>query len=318
MIPVAGKCFLGFKFSSSKHKILTESHVQMVTLIRLLVRFYDVYKGLLSTHLFFLVHWGLGRRSLFKGKNLFRLSGWAMMEFRNVRAHVKPQNCYMNYQSPHNQSLLAIQARGILWSSLGTGVGPNNDEVQDENSLSIGPAQMVIWKGMFDIANITPEGHLCRSCEGFVAHPAAIIACKAFDFSKQISGVIKLKLYPRSHDNLWPEKFQLDPPDWNDIALYFFPGCEESSKKQYAVLLKFMEENNLVLRSLIDHVELLICPSSLFPVDFQTLDGSFFMWGVFRSLEGGSTSATSAAHDSQQPAQKTCETTKSYKRQKLT
>ncbi|KAK6930725.1 hypothetical protein RJ641_004819 [Dillenia turbinata] len=203
-----------------------------------------------------------------------------------------------------------------LGGTHGRGVGPNNDEVQDENNPSIGPAKMFIWKGNFYIGNITPESHLCRSCDGFIAHPAAVISRRALDFSKQLSEVIQLKLYPRSHCDLWPKEFRSDPPDWSHIALFFYPGHEERSKKKYGVLLKFMEENNLVLRSLIGRVELLICPSHLFPLDYQTLNGSFFMWGVFRSLEGSST--TSTAHDSQKPERKTRETARYYKRKRQT
>ncbi|KAK9277190.1 hypothetical protein L1049_006729 [Liquidambar formosana] len=65
------------------------------------------------------------------------------------------------------------------------------------------------------------------------------------------------------------------------------PPCQSfPSRKKYSNLLKFIEKNDLVLRSRMGCVELLVFASKQLHVDSQKLDGSFFMWGVFRRLKG--------------------------------
>ncbi|KAK6921923.1 Zinc finger-XS domain [Dillenia turbinata] len=123
----------------------------------------------------------------------------------------------------------------------GTGVGPNNDELQNENhprslpeaerSSLNGPATIRIWKGRFEVLNIEllniePRARICNICEGFRAYPPARVSRKAYEFSEQIDGVMQFKLHPRR------------------------------------------------------------------------LDGSFFMWGVYRESVSQGNETTSEAHDS--------------------
>lgn len=76
-----------------------------------------------------------------------------------------------------------------------------------------------------------------KLCEGFVAHPPAKVSCKAYEFSKQIAGVLHFKLHPRCH--FWPEIFQTDLPDLNDIALYFYPGNFDRFRLLYSFWVSF-------------------------------------------------------------------------------
>lgn len=133
-----------------------------------------------------------------------------------------------------------------------------------------------------------------------MAHPPVKVSRKAYEFSKQIAGVLQFKLHPRC--DLWPENFQANFPDGNDIALYFYPGKFERfffcfslllflklnlnlcnslsfyfrgffgcrSRKKYSSLLKFIEQNDLALKSLMGHVELLVFPSSLLHKNSQS------------------------------------------------
>lgn len=56
----------------------------------------------------------------------------------------------------------------------------------------------------------------------------------------------------------------------NSLSFYFrgFFGCR--SRKKYSSLLKFIEQNDLALKSLMGHVELLVFPSSLLHKNSQS------------------------------------------------
>lgn len=144
-----------------------------------------------------------------------------------------------------------------------------------------GPALKFIWKGNFEVLDIESD---VRRYEGILAHPSAKIARKAYGLTKQIAGALQFVMHPR-HD-FWPAMFQTDCPDRNDIALYFYPGKHERSKRQYSFLLKLIEKEDMVLRSCIGDVQLLVYPSKLLQADLQKLDGSYFMWGVFCGPKG--------------------------------
>ncbi|WRX14473.1 hypothetical protein QQP08_006960, partial [Theobroma cacao] len=139
--------------------------------------------------------------------------------------------------------------------------------------------------GFFEILDIdTLQGitEEIRFCEGFSAHPAATANPKAYEFTKQIAGLMQFKLYPRS--DVWHEIFKTDIADPNNVALYFYPSGIESSKRKYSTLLKYMVKNDMVMKSRMGSVELMVLTSKLLPSDFQKMRGSFFMWGTFRVL----------------------------------
>lgn len=57
---------------------------------------------------------------------------------------------------------------------------------------------------------------------GFQAQPPCTVNRKAFEFSKRMPPVLKVKLLPWCQ--MWGNLFQNDCPDLKDIALYFFPA----------------------------------------------------------------------------------------------
>ncbi|KAJ4849085.1 hypothetical protein Tsubulata_047964 [Turnera subulata] len=190
-----------------------------------------------------------------------------------------------------------LQAQPMSCQTFPAGVS-DNDMTQENDSQVIDPnvhkplplpgdpALEVVWKGSFEVVNLHGFLHSppdLKLCEGFVAHPPVIVARKSYEFSKKIAGVMQFSLHPRL--NSWPKAFQTDPPDVNDIALYFYPGQFERSRNKYSRLLKYIEKNDLALRSCMGSVELLVFPSALLVKDFQKLKGSFFMWGVFQRMK---------------------------------
>lgn len=184
-----------------------------------------------------------------------------------------------------------ISSSGIYFRS---GLSSSCAKIQERNLQKIshnshrhplsGPALKVIWKGNFEVLDFP---YADRICEGFLAHPSVKMSSKAYEFARQIVGVLQFRVH--AYRAFWPEIFQSDCPDANDIALYFYPGKIERSRKQYACLLKFIEKHDLMLRSCMGRLELLVFPSKLLHVDCQKLGGSYFMWGVFRPLKGKNT-----------------------------
>ncbi|KAF8408204.1 hypothetical protein HHK36_007347 [Tetracentron sinense] len=169
---------------------------------------------------------------------------------------------------------------------------PNNVAVQErdlprvlpefENYLPNPPSINATWKGSFEILNtVTPS----KFYDGFKSHPPGVVSRKAYEFSKQMPGVLQFKLQPRC--DLWAELFQTDCPDGHDIALYFFPGDFERSKQMYDCLLGLIEMHDSVLRSCcFDGVELLIFSSKHLHADSHRLNMQFYLWGIYRRLKG--------------------------------
>ncbi|XP_057956145.1 uncharacterized protein LOC131149581 isoform X2 [Malania oleifera] len=148
-----------------------------------------------------------------------------------------------------------------------------------EKDLVYFPAKRAIWKGSFKIPDIVGP---CDFYDVFRAHPPARALRKAFEFSKQMPQVLHFKLLARC--NLWPDIFQGYSPGRDDIALYFFPQ-DERSRKNYVCLLEHIEMHDLVIRSYMSSVELLLFSSKQLREDCQRLHTEYFLWGVFRSVQ---------------------------------
>ncbi|PRQ16325.1 hypothetical protein RchiOBHm_Chr7g0183011 [Rosa chinensis] len=71
--------------------------------------------------------------------------------------------------------------------------------------------------------------------------------------------------------NVWEEIFQNEIPTIEDIAVFFFPGNFERSKEQYFSLVQVMETQDLILRSLIKGVNLLILSSKRLHLEFRNV-----------------------------------------------
>ncbi|KAJ7943346.1 RING/FYVE/PHD zinc finger superfamily protein [Quillaja saponaria] len=168
------------------------------------------------------------------------------------------------------------------------GAAPNKPDSYPPN----GPAEERVWQGSIEVLDIVPHGghyegvvsHL-GLYERISAHPPSKVSLKAYEFSKQMAEVLQCKLHPLREQ--WPENFQTYIPDGNDVGLYFYPKkLLERPSKKYSTLLKFITKNDLMLKTCMGDVELLIFPSTQLRADCQTLNDNFFMWGVFRHVNG--------------------------------
>uniref|UniRef100_M1CGW3 PHD-finger family protein n=1 Tax=Solanum tuberosum TaxID=4113 RepID=M1CGW3_SOLTU len=135
------------------------------------------------------------------------------------------------------------------------------------------PALVPSWKGRFDIL-----GALELAPEIFQAHPPCRVSRKVYEFSGKLLDTLKLELVPRG--DIWPSLFDNHCPSKEDIGLYFF----ESEKKRfegYIALVEFMHNKDLVMRTLINDVELIILASTALCSDSQRWNNEHFLWGLF-------------------------------------
>ncbi|XP_015079028.1 uncharacterized protein LOC107022987 [Solanum pennellii] len=135
------------------------------------------------------------------------------------------------------------------------------------------PALVPSWKGSFDIL-----GALELAPGIFQAHPPCRVSRKVYDFSRLLPHTLKLELVPRG--DIWPSLFDNHCPSKEDIGLYFF----ESEKKRfegYIDLVEFMRNKDLMMRTLINDVELIIIASTTLCNDSQRWNNELFLWGLF-------------------------------------
>ncbi|KAK1551405.1 hypothetical protein Q3G72_035037 [Acer saccharum] len=168
-------------------------------------------------------------------------------------------------------------------------VAGNNCSFEERDLLNILPklerylpSLEATWNGEFLFSDTATPGE-CYG--GFVAHPPCKIHYKAFEFAQKFPNDLQVKLLPRCPH--WEELFGDRTPDFRDIALYFFPTDNtERSKHYYSSLFDFLEGKNLVMRSYVAGVELLISTSKQLDVDSQKIiarsSTKNFLWGVFR------------------------------------
>ncbi|XP_027773757.1 uncharacterized protein LOC107022396 [Solanum pennellii] len=164
-------------------------------------------------------------------------------------------------------------------------------EQRSPNSSTIhpyDPALVPSWKGNFDIL-----GEL-ELAPGYIqAHSPCRVRRKVYEFSGRLPDTLKLELVPRG--DIWASLFSGYIPDKEDIGLYFFASERERSDR-YIALVEFMHRKDLVLRTLINDVELIILTSTALCSDSQSWNSEHFLWGLFYRMgqdrdgcaEGGS------------------------------
>ncbi|KAI3937416.1 hypothetical protein MKW92_004624 [Papaver armeniacum] len=136
------------------------------------------------------------------------------------------------------------------------------------------------WKGSFEIMGTTL---MDGSYEGLQAHPPRKVHVKAAKVFKEMPSLLQFKLHPRS--DVCVENFNRLCPTKDDIALYFLPGDDERSTKNYHILSDFIVSRDLTMRSCLNDVELLIFTSKKLPADCQKIKSKFYLCGVFRSVK---------------------------------
>ncbi|KAK9748154.1 hypothetical protein RND81_02G039700 [Saponaria officinalis] len=134
------------------------------------------------------------------------------------------------------------------------------------------PAEFPTWRGRFKITH-HDDVLRCRSFDGIQAHPPCKVHRKVYNISKQFPETIQFELLPRL--DVWVTLFKDDVPGTLDIGLYFLSSKSNS-------LLNYLDENDMLLRSQIDGVELLVFSSRHLHEDSQKINKELYLWGIFR------------------------------------
>ncbi|KAH0658842.1 hypothetical protein KY285_027388 [Solanum tuberosum] len=118
------------------------------------------------------------------------------------------------------------------------------------------PSLVPSRKGGFDILGaleILPG--MLNSC--IQAHPPSRVRRKVYEFSGLVPDTLKFELVPRG--DIWESLFNNHIPSKEDIEL----------SERYIALVKFMRSKDLVMRMLINDVELFILASTTLCSDSQ-------------------------------------------------
>ncbi|KAM1026274.1 hypothetical protein ACFX2I_039171 [Malus domestica] len=154
------------------------------------------------------------------------------------------------------------------------------------------PALQVTWRGGFIVDTATANEFI----RGFQGRPPCKIHPKAYRFAQTMPPVLKANFIPRSQ--LWTDIFQDQPPDLQDVGIYFFPDRNiERSRENHARLIERMEKEDSMMRIFFDDqgVELLIFTSEQLQLDTQLTS---FLWGIFHCTKNYQVEANMADNQS--------------------
>ncbi|CAN4086260.1 unnamed protein product [Withania somnifera] len=139
------------------------------------------------------------------------------------------------------------------------------------------PALVPYWKGSFDIlGGLEFAPGMFNNC--IQAHPPSRVRRKVYEFLGLLPDTLKFELVPRG--DIQGSLFNNHCPLKEDIGLYFFASERERSEI-YIALVEFMYIKDLVMRTLIKDVELLIFASTALCSDSQRWNNEHFLWGLF-------------------------------------
>ncbi|KAF7838527.1 uncharacterized protein G2W53_007009 [Senna tora] len=147
------------------------------------------------------------------------------------------------------------------------------------------PSSHATWRGGFKFLQNAAASDFYDGLEG---QPPCNVHRKAYNFSCKMPPVLEVNPLPTS--GLLKDLFENDCPDLRDVALYFFPSDKsERSRQNFIQVFDFLDSKNMMLRSFIDGVELLVVTSKQLNVDSQGTIGRIkaksFLWGVFRPVK---------------------------------
>ncbi|KAG5570509.1 hypothetical protein H5410_060275, partial [Solanum commersonii] len=130
---------------------------------------------------------------------------------------------------------------------------------------------------------LVPSWKFSRTCTGIFnnciqAHPPCRVRRKVYEFSGLLHDTLKLELVPRG--DIWQSLFDNHCLGKEDIGLYFFES-ERKRSDRYIALVEFMHNKDLLMKTLINNVELLILASTTLCTDSQRWNNEHFMWGLF-------------------------------------
>ncbi|XP_027339304.1 uncharacterized protein LOC113853058 [Abrus precatorius] len=140
----------------------------------------------------------------------------------------------------------------------------------DKHSLAH-PLNDPVWTGQFMLNNATNIG-----CVAYASSEASPKVHSTVTTLPRLLDVEMLLRYA-----IWPESFDMFPPNGDSIGLYFFPQYE-GDETVFDAVLNDVIEKELALKAVIDTVELLIFSSYLLPPNDRRICDKYYLWGVFK------------------------------------
>ncbi|KAH8508858.1 hypothetical protein H0E87_010849 [Populus deltoides] len=130
-----------------------------------------------------------------------------------------------------------------------------------------------IWRGNFTIN----DGNF-EVMKGLVAYTSNQASPKVRETASLLPGSVSIEMLPR-HE-VFPKKFGTSDVTAEDIGLYFFPE-KERDERAFDELVDNIIEQDLALKAVLEHAELLVFTSLQLPLQNWRYRGKYYLWGLF-------------------------------------
>lgn len=130
-----------------------------------------------------------------------------------------------------------------------------------------------IWRGNFTIN----DGNF-DVINGLVAYTSNQASPKVRVTANLLPGSVSIEMLPR-HE-VFPKTFGTSDVTAEDIGLYFFPE-KERDERAFDELVDNVIEQDLALKAVLEHAELLIFTSLQLPLQNWRYRGKYYLWGLF-------------------------------------
>ncbi|MED6225969.1 hypothetical protein PIB30_098737 [Stylosanthes scabra] len=151
--------------------------------------------------------------------------------------------------------------------------------VDSEDNVVAQPIDDPIWRGSLHLRNGSID-----SIWGLSAHLSDLACSRVSEKTRLFPKRLSMDLLQRHA--VWPNLFSKDGTDRDSIALYFFP--DERSERDFYKLVDDIIHSDLAMRAVLEHVELLIFPSTTLPIEYRRINAKYYLWGVFKSNKSSS------------------------------
>ncbi|XP_073008471.1 PHD finger-containing protein 1-like isoform X6 [Typha latifolia] len=134
------------------------------------------------------------------------------------------------------------------------------------------------WEGIFQICDT--DFSVCCEIQAYFPHQ---VSYKVYEKQKQMPRELKFNV--KLHTSVWPKIFLLDPPNSDDIGLYFCPSDLQRSKEKYTHLLEYIDSHNAALQCLMDDAEIIVCSSKHLTAGSRRSASQMYLWGFFLQVK---------------------------------
>lgn len=200
-----------------------------------------------------------------------------------------------------HSSVLVVQGLAAVNSAFGVLANPQPRKAHSEPGepaeiamkldryLPNCPTASPRWKGDFKVHS---DDVCCGLVDGIQAHPPCKVHSKVYELAQQLPKSLDFELLPRL--KLWSDLFKADAPGGLDIGLYFLPS--KRNEQTYACLVKQLDQWDMLLRTHVHGVDLLISSSKHLEHNSQRINKKYFLWGVFRDFNDNMVASTTASN----------------------